>query len=246
MISKYQRKSNIYHTQHLRDHLKISKLPRHRILHEVDLVRRTKYCVTRQWPMPQEQVKAIDKYFESRRKKGQVRESKSPHSAAMFCVKKLQRGWRIVHAYNKLNDATIATQTLIPRKDVIIDSMPMNTIYSAHDLRNAFYNILMRESDKCIMNAPATFNRCVTTHLLRSVRDFAPSYVNDLYVHTRAVNGKTDIEMHKENLRELLGLMRKKKIYAKIKKCIVGASEILVLRCLVWKMAYALTLIMSE
>ncbi|ETP49832.1 hypothetical protein F442_04735 [Phytophthora nicotianae P10297] len=115
------------------------------IEHETDLVPGAKYCVTRQWPLPRDQVKAIDDFFESRRKAGQVRESKSPHSAPTFCVKKPQGGWRIVHAYNKLNDATIPAQTPIPRKDVIIDSMAKSTIYSARDLRDGFYQILMRE-----------------------------------------------------------------------------------------------------
>ncbi|KAE8988897.1 hypothetical protein PR001_g21916 [Phytophthora rubi] len=101
----------------------------------------------RDWPLPREQVKAIDDFFESRRKTGQVRESKSPHSAPTFCVKKAQGGWRIVHAYNKLNDATVPAQTPIPRKDVIIDSMALSTIFGALDLRDGFYQILMRESD---------------------------------------------------------------------------------------------------
>ncbi|GMF31677.1 unnamed protein product [Phytophthora fragariaefolia] len=86
------------------------------VQHEIDLVPGTKYYVTRQWPLSREQVKAIDDFFESRRKAGQVRESKSPHSAPTFCVKKAQGGWRIVHAYNKLNDATVPAQTPIPRK----------------------------------------------------------------------------------------------------------------------------------
>ena len=50
---------------------------------------------------------------------GMVRESKSPHSTPTFCVKKPDGKWRIVHAYNKLNAATIPTQTPIPRKDVL-------------------------------------------------------------------------------------------------------------------------------
>ncbi|KAG3202066.1 hypothetical protein PC129_g23346 [Phytophthora cactorum] len=85
-----------------------------------------------------------------------------------------------------------------------------------------------------LKNAPATFNRCMT-HLLRSVRNFAPSYFDDVFVHSRAVNGKTDVEVHKEHLRKLLGLMRKHKLYANLKKCIFGASEISILGCIVGK-----------
>uniref|UniRef100_H3H933 Reverse transcriptase domain-containing protein n=1 Tax=Phytophthora ramorum TaxID=164328 RepID=H3H933_PHYRM len=224
------------------------------VQHEIDLVPGTKYCVTRQWPLPREQVKAIDDFFESRRNAGQVRESKSPHSAPTFCVKKPQGGWRVVHAYNKLNDATVPAQTPIPRKDVIIDSMTSSTIFSTLDLRDGFYQILMRESDipltavrtpsgmlwewlvmpQGLKNVPATFNRCVT-HLLRSVRDFAPSYFDDVFIHSRAVNEKSDVEMHTEHLRKLLELMRKHKLYANLKKCIFGATEIPVLGCLVGK-----------
>ncbi|KAG4036732.1 hypothetical protein PC123_g27700 [Phytophthora cactorum] len=41
--------------------------------------------------------------------------------------------------------------------------------------------------------------------------------------------------MRKEHLRKLLGLMRKHKLYANLKKCIFGASEIPILGCLVGK-----------
>ncbi len=58
------------------------------IQHEIDLMPGTKYCVTRQWPLPRDQVKEIDEFFDKRRMAGQVRESKSPHSSPTFCVKK--------------------------------------------------------------------------------------------------------------------------------------------------------------
>ncbi|KAL4178090.1 hypothetical protein KRP22_003015 [Phytophthora ramorum] len=132
--------------------------------------------------------------------------------------------------------------------------MTSSIIFSTLDLRDGFYQILMRESDipltavstpsgmlwewlvmpQGLKNAPATFNRCVT-HLLRSVRDFAPSYFDDVFIHSRAVNGKSDVEMHTEHLRKLLELMRKHKLYANLKKCIFGATEIPVLGCLVGK-----------
>ncbi|KAG2763590.1 hypothetical protein PC116_g5544 [Phytophthora cactorum] len=125
-----------------------AELPADRgIRHEIDLVPGSKYCVTRQWPLPRDQVKAIDEFFENRRKAGHVRESTSPHSSPTFCVKKATGGWRIVHAFNKLNDATIPAQTPIPRKDMVLDAMSGSEIFSAIDLTDGFYQILMRLSD---------------------------------------------------------------------------------------------------
>ncbi|KAG2983412.1 hypothetical protein PC121_g22588 [Phytophthora cactorum] len=136
----------------------------------------TKYCVTRQWSLPHHLVKAIDEFFEGRRKSG--------HNAT--------GGWRIVHAFNKLNDATIPAQTPIPRKNMVLDSMSGSVIYSAIDLTNGFYQILVRQCDipltagsapndmlwewlvmpQGLKNAPA--NRMMS-HVLRLLRYFAPS-----------------------------------------------------------------------
>ena len=181
------------------------------IRHEIDLVPGTKYCVTRQWPLPKEQVKAIDDFFAQRAKAGHVRESKSPHCSPTFCVKKATGGWRIVHAFNKLNAATIPAQTPIPRKDIILDSMAGSTIFTAVDLRDSFYQILMRQKDvpltavstpsgmlwewlvmpQGLSNAPATFNRCVS-HLFRPCRDFAPTYFDDIFVHSKATDSESE------------------------------------------------------
>ncbi|KAF1327765.1 reverse transcriptase, partial [Globisporangium splendens] len=214
-----------------------SRLPTDKgVRHEIDLKPGTKYCVTRQWPLPREQVKVIDEFFKARRKAGQVRESNSPHCSPTFCVKKATGGWRIVHAFNESNAATIPAQTPIPRKDVIIDSMQGSTIFSTIDMRDGFYQILMCEKDIPLTakNDPATFNHCVT-HPLRSVRDFAPSYFDDVFVHSKGEDGKTDVEVHRLHLRRILDLMRKHKLYANLKKRIFGPSEIPVLGCFVGK-----------
>ncbi|GMF28222.1 unnamed protein product [Phytophthora fragariaefolia] len=62
-------------------------------------------------------------------------------------LKKATGGWRVVHAFNKLNDATIPAQTPIHRKDMVLDTMSGSFIYSVIDLTDGFYQILMRESD---------------------------------------------------------------------------------------------------
>ena len=224
------------------------------VRHEIDLAPGTKYCVTRQWPLPREQVDAIDKFFEGRRKAGHVRESKSPHSSPTFCVKKATGGWRIVHAFNKLNDATIPAQTPIPRKDMILDGMSGSTVFSAIDLTDGFYQILMREDDvpltavstpsgmlwewlvmpQGLKNAPATFNRMVS-QLLRPFRSFAPSYFDDIFVHSSADGSRTDVEVHLEHLRKVFLVMRENKLYANLRKCMFCTPEIPVLGCYVGK-----------
>ena len=96
-----------------------SVLPDKGVVHEIDLVLGIKYCVTRQWPLSKEQYDVIDDFFRAKHEAGMVRESKSPHSTPTFCVKKMNGKRRNVHAYNKLNAATIPAQTPIPRKDVL-------------------------------------------------------------------------------------------------------------------------------
>ncbi|KAF1315473.1 Pol protein, partial [Globisporangium splendens] len=224
------------------------------VRHEIDILPGTKYCITRQWPLPREQVVAIDEFFAQRAKAGHVRESKSPHCSPTFCVKKATGGWRIVHAFNKLNDATIPAQTPVPRKDMILDGMVGSTVFSAIDLKDGFYQIRMREDDvpltavstpsgmlwewlvmpQGLKNAPATFNRMVT-NLLRPLRGFAPSYFDDIFVHSKTTGEKSDVDVHLDHLRQVFQVMRENKLYANLKKCIFFAPEIPVLGCFVGK-----------
>ena len=85
-----------------------------------------------------------------------------------------------------------------------------------------------------LKNAPATFNRMVT-NILRPYRDFAPSYFDDIFVHSRSMNGKPDLEVHRDHIRTVFQAMRDNKLYANLKKCIFAAPEIPVLGCFVGK-----------
>ncbi|POM79671.1 Pol protein [Phytophthora palmivora] len=157
-----------------------------------------------------------------------VRESKSPHWTPTFCVRNPNGKWHLVHAYNKLNNAT-----------------------SALDMVDGYYRILMRESDipltavstpsgmlwewlviQGLSNAPATFNRLVI-QLFRPLRTFAQTYFDDIFVHSRAEGGQTAMEVHLKHLRRVFEVMRATKLYANIDKCVFAAEEIKVLGCFV-------------
>ncbi|KAF1313537.1 reverse transcriptase, partial [Globisporangium splendens] len=205
---------------------------------EIDVLPGTKYCITRQWPLPREQVVAIDEFFAQRAKAGHVRESKSPHCSPTFCVKKATGGWRIVHAFNKLNDATIPAQTPVPRKDMILDGMVGSTVFSAIDLKDGFYQIRMREDDvplTAVSTPSGMLWEWMVTNLLRPLRGFAPSYFDDIFVHSKTTGEKSDVDVHLDHLRQVFQVMRENKLYANLKKCIFFAPEIPVLGCFVGK-----------
>ena len=109
-----------------------------------------------------------------------------------------------MHAFNKLNDAAIPAQSPILRKDTLLHGMSKRFIFSAIDLTDCFYQILMRPADmpltavstpsdmlweslvmpQGLKNASTTFYRMVS-QVLRSLRDFSPSYFDEIFVHSR-------------------------------------------------------------
>ena len=67
------------------------------------------------------------------------------------------------------------------------------------------------------------------------MRDLAPRYFDDVFVHSRAMGEKTDVEVQRTHVVQILTLMRKHKLYANLKKCIFAASETPLLGCIVGK-----------
>jgi hypothetical protein len=85
-----------------------------------------------------------------------------------------------------------------------------------------------------LSNAPAMFKRLVT-QLFRPLRAYAQTYFDDIFVHSRAADGRSDVENHIDRLRAVLECMRTNKLYANASKCIFGAEEIPFLGCFVGK-----------
>ncbi|KAF0725111.1 hypothetical protein Ae201684_016343 [Aphanomyces euteiches] len=79
-----------------------------------------------------------------------------------------------------------------------------------------------------LSNAPATFNRMETAKL-RPLRAFAPSYFDDIYIHSRRTTTRSDLEVHRDHLRQVLTVLRDNGLYANLAKCMFGVEEIPVL-----------------
>ncbi|GMF47216.1 unnamed protein product [Phytophthora fragariaefolia] len=107
----------------------------------------------------------IDAFFRAKNEAGLVCESKSPHSTPTFCVRKSNGKWRIVHAFNKLNAATIPAQTPIPRKDALQNEMVGCTLYSALDLVDG----AIKHASDVQSSGDAAVQAAPTGHTLRPV-----------------------------------------------------------------------------
>ena len=127
-------------------------------------------------------------------------------------------------------------------------------MYSPLDLVDGYYQLLMRESDipltavstpsgmlwewlvmpQGLSNAPATFNRLVT-QLFRLHRGYAQTYFDAIFVHSRDMNGRSDVDNHIDHLRAVLECMRTNKLYANASKCIFGTQDIPFLGCSIGK-----------
>ena len=83
-------------------------------------------------------------------------------------------------------------------------------------------------------NAPATFNR-VVAHVMRPYRAYAPHYFDDVFVHSRAEDGLSEIESHKSHLDVVLQTRGDAQLYVNLQKCVIGVPEVPVLGCIVGK-----------
>lgn len=63
------------------------------------------------------------------------------------------------------------------------------------------------------------------SHVLRQFHDISPSYLDDIFVHSRAADSETDLDVHLCHLRAVFQAVRENKLYASQKKCIFCASE---------------------
>ena len=67
------------------------------------------------------------------------------------------------------------------------------------------------------------------TQLFRPHRRYAQTYSDDIFAHSRAEHGRSNIDNHIVRVRVVLECMRTNKLHANASKCIFGAEEIIFL-----------------
>ena len=161
-----------------------------------------------------------------------IRPSSSPWGAPILFVRKKDGSHRMCIDYRELNKLTVKNRYPLPRINDLFNQLQGPSWFSKIYLRSGYHQVRVREEDVektafrtryghyefmvmpfGLTNAPTTFidlmNRVCRPMLDRSVIVF----IDDILVYSRSR------EQHEEHLREILGVLRSERLYAKFSKC---------------------------
>ena len=168
-----------------------------------------------------------------------VRESKSPYSSPIVCVRKKDQTLRLCIDYRLLNKKIVPDKMPIPRIQEIFDTLGGQKWFSTLDMAKAYHQGYVKEECRKytafstpwalyewiripmgISNAPPVFQRYINQVLL-NLRDRAcTAYLDDILIY-----GRTFRE-HCENLRLVLARLRSRGIKLRADKCSFFQTEV--------------------
>ncbi|GJW74657.1 putative reverse transcriptase domain-containing protein [Tanacetum coccineum] len=160
--------------------------------------------------------------------KGFIRPSSSPWGAPVLFVKKKDGSFRMCIDYRELNKLTVKNHYPLPRIDDLFDQLQGLSVYSRIDLRSGYHQLRVREEDILktafqiryghyefqvmpfgLTNVPAIFMDLMNQVCKPYLDKFMIVFINDILTYSKSKRE------HEENLKLVLGLLKKEELYAK-------------------------------
>eukprot|EP00798_Chlamydomonas_sp_ICE-L_P023881 gene23881-biopygen18387 len=133
--------------------------------------------------------------------KGFIHPSSSPWGSPILFVAKPDGSWRMAIDYRKLNKVTIPNRYPLPRIDDLFDQVRGAKVFSNLDVRNAYHNIRLHDSDVPktafitpmglyefkvlpfgLANAPSAFTKVMNTVFCDLIGKFVVIYLDDILI----------------------------------------------------------------
>jgi hypothetical protein len=177
----------------------------------------------------------IDKLLEG----GIISPSRSPWASPVLLVPKGETDYRMCIDYRKLNEVTKKEIYALPRIDDIIDTLGNKMYFSTLDLASGYFQIPMDPESKektafityegqfeynfmsfGLVNAPATFQRCMDSVLAGLKWKSVQIYLDD------AIIASTSFEEHLSDLKEVFVRLKDANLHLKASKCHFFCPEV--------------------
>jgi hypothetical protein len=174
---------------------------------------------------------------------GYIQPSSSPYGAPVLFVKKPRSDeLRMCIDYRALNKLTKRNAFPLPRIDVLLDHLTGCKVMSLIDLRQAYHQIQLLESDVPktafrtpfghyeyltlsfgLVNAPAVFQGAMNRIFAPYLYKFLLVYLDDCLIFSKGA------EEHAQHLRLVLDVLKKHQLTAAVRKCAFNQSQVLFL-----------------
>src|ERR1044072_9464259 len=171
--------------------------------------------------------------------KGFIRPSVSPWGAPVLLVKKKDGKSRLCVDFRQLNKVTIKNRYPLPRIDDLMDQLRGAVVFSKIDLKSGYHQIRVKDADIQktafrtryghyeylvmpfgVTNAPAVFMDYMNRVFSQFLDKFVVVFIDDILVYSKSR------EEHEVHLRQVLQILREKKLYANPSKCEFWLEEV--------------------
>jgi hypothetical protein len=189
-------------------------------------IHKAPYCIA------PSKLKELKKQLEDLVDRGFIHPSISPWGAPVLFVKKKDGSLCLCIDYRELNRVTIKNKYPLPRIDDLFDQLKKATVFSKIDLRSGYHQLKVKEADipKAairtwyghykflvmpfrVTNAPSLFMDLMNRVFHIYLDWFMVVFIDDILVYY------VNHEDHEEHLKTVLGILKEKKLFAKLKKC---------------------------
>lgn len=179
--------------------------------------------------------KQLDKLL----KNGFIKPSLSPYGAPVLFVRKKTGEMRMCIDYRALNKITIKNSYGLPRISELFDQIRGARYFTTLDLNSGYHQLRVHGNDTHktafrtryglyeftvvpfgLTGAPAAFMKFVQSLFHHLLDQSVVVFVDDILIYS-----KTEIE-HRKHVKEVLDILRRNELYAKLPKCQLFQSEV--------------------
>jgi Reverse transcriptase (RNA-dependent DNA polymerase) len=190
-------------------------------------------------PLSWNKREVLSKYIEDLLKVGHIEESLYPFASGTIMVRKPDNSSRICIDYRSLNSHIPSDNYPLPLFDDLLSTISGKRVFSKLDLRNAYNQLRMTlghegfTSFRCfrgnyeyrvlpfgLTNAPATFQRFMSTILSPLRHERVQVYLDDILISTRDASSNYDLKC------KTLEILKKNNLRLKLEKCIFNTDSV--------------------